>query len=474
MILLNSVGADKGNQNFIANIQKSQQNPKDEFFISLVSKAAFGYNLIKFHDSNSNFISFYFTQENSKIQTKVVNQNTPHENNLVTSLQIHRVWAYDQISHSYGFNSTVLISMFKSEMIWITLGSNYYSVFEEITSENETFPFQIQNATLDYFWDWHPRPNEIIFYHPAIFGILMAFYLISLVLCIIFRKHHPLKSRGFIPIMSLTAFILTMIGQVYRFGSLQFNSKYGKNIDTFVYFPLILSIYSLLPLNFMHYGIITFLRRFKLNFIKEKNQNMKIQFKIFKMLSYPAAALIYASVGFVVLEIFSAVVFFINQSQNNVPINVFYIILLANTTFILGNLLIADFFFMFFSHILEVIKKSSLKEKIFFLYYFAKRIFVEDALYFRAQYYPFGFIYLLLAHLNTVRQPQTMGEYWIFSIVMILTVYFLQVGFIMMLTIQKWLFKKKSPIVSDKNIIYQIISDSKMYEIFYNFAKIGN
>jgi hypothetical protein len=457
----------EGLENYVLKFEKIQ---KQTFMIHFRSRAKFGSHFVKIHqfeENNTNSIQLSFHQQDSTIYTTILGNQTISKEILISSLPNWRVFVYDEMIHQYQFNTTLMKEFFNSSF-FLTCGVNYHS-HELPPTVQTTFNMEFEKLNLDYFWDYMSKPNHVQFYHPALFSIFMLVKVIELILCVLFFKVQPLRSRGFVPIMSVVISSMLEIGQTYYFASFQFNTLYAERIDSFVYLPFGWSVYAIIPLGFVHFLILTFIQRQKLNFIQQKTQNMKIQYKILKWLSHPIVIVIVVLLLTLFFLLFINIVYIFNL-QSLQLYTIIYVIIMC--IFIL--LMLFDVVTLIVNYFVELSKrKSNWKEKIFFLYYLIKKAIQEDNYYFRLQYHIFGLV--LASSMSFVWTRQFVWAYWIMTFIGQVSISGAQCEFILMVTILKWVLNlKKPPVIPRKDIIQETISNPILNELLQKFCEIGN
>jgi hypothetical protein len=456
---------NEGNKNFAFSLQSSSNETLELFEIS---RSRFGYNFIKFQERNSSkFISIYFSLQNNQINTKFVsNQSEVFQlDSLVLDTLMFRSWFYNDISHHYTFNKTLLKTIFNLELS-VTVGANYFSQTDEIPSESETFMIHFDNVWVDYYWDYIHNPNGIEFYHPSIFLGSLVICFVNLILLFYFINVQPLHSRGFIPIITLVTYMITIIGKSYYFFSVQFIIRYSNIIDSFIYFPMQLSQFAIIPLSFFHFMILNSLRTLKSNIIHQKNQKIKLHFWILKLVSHRYFALV-----FVLLQLgFYTTISIISMLVGFRVVRLFRVLVALQNTFLV-IILVIDFIFIFIFFFKRM--KENWEKKIYF--HTILDILNEDIFYFRVQYHIFGCLFYFFLIYLAIRpsEVQWNWEFWILSISLSSFVYCFQIGFILTITILKWIFKKEKKIVNEKNIIVEVIHDPHLFKLFRKFCEEG-
>jgi hypothetical protein len=453
----------EGNKNFAFSLQSSSNETLELFEIS---RSRFGYNFIKFKEKNSSkFISFYFALQNGQINTKIMNNITEEFPKLVLETFMFRSWFYNDISHHYVFNKTILKTIFKSELS-VIIGANYFSQTDENPSEFEIFTIDLDNVWIEYYWDYIHNPNGIEFYHPAVFVGTLLICFVNLILLFLFINVQPLHSRGLIPIITLVTYMISIIGKSYYFLSVQFIIRFSNIIDSFIYFPLQLSQFAIIPMSFFHFMILNSIRSQKSNIILQKNQKIKFQFWILKIISRRYFALIFVLIQLGFYTIVSIVSFLIGFRV----VRVFRILVGLQNTFLVIALL-TDFCLILITFFKRL--RDNWGKKIFFHILFD--IFNEDILYFRVQYHVFGcFFYFFLIYM-ILRPSDIQGnwEFWIQSTSLSAFIYCFQIGFILSITIFKWIFKKEKKIINEKNMILDVIRNPQMFKLFKKFCEEG-
>jgi hypothetical protein len=466
VLLFFSIQIIEGLENYVLKFEKNQ---KEMFKIHFRSRAKFGSHFLKIHQfkNKTNSIQFSFFQKGSTIFTNILgNETYISKEILISSISNMRVFVYDEMYHEYQFNTTLMKKYFNSSF-YLTCGVNYDS--HDSPTVETSFNLEFENLDRDYFWDLSSKPNNVQFYHPAIFSVFLLIKMIELILCILFFKVQPLRSRGFLPILSILISAMLEIGQTYYFASFQFNSLYAEIIDLYVYLPFGMSVYSIIPLGFIHFLILTFIQRQKINFIQEKSQKMKIQFKILKWLSHPIIIVVPVLLGTLFFLFVTNFVYIFNLKLRKYIYSGIAIIIM----FFFILLMLFDAISLILNYFIDLSKrKSNWKEKIFFLFYLIKKVIREDTYYFRIQYHLYGWMFI--TSLSFTQFEKYVWAYWLSSFIAQFSISGVQCEFILVVTIIKWLLSfKKVPVILRKDAIQDAMSNPELNEMLQRFCEIG-
>lgn len=120
-------------------------------------------------------------------------------------------------------------------------------------------------------------------------SVYLAVTVLILILCLIFRNKQPLKSRGFVPLITLGLFISTFSIMISRllFGR-QWQFTYGCYLSYFVVTPSEMTSYFVIVLHGMRYLLIINLNKMKGHFCSKRNTSkITLRAKILTTITRP-------------------------------------------------------------------------------------------------------------------------------------------------------------------------------------------
>jgi hypothetical protein len=472
ILLLTSIVHSSPFKNFVFTIGMENENT---FSIVLNSKTVKGFQFIQIQkDLNSKPLNIYTFQENNQI----ISINSISGNKSLAEIQTLTSWEFQQQKLKYHFNLSTIESYSINSSIWITIGAHYdYPLslqnfqISKIpqTSENVTFQMKIHqkfpgNDDIPLHFIHH-----IEFYHPVFLGLKITFYLSILVLCVIFRKEHPLKSRGYIPIFSSLLFFCYYTFQIYQFFiPLEFERDYGHFFYGFLSSELLLSLISTIPISYFHFVLLNFLKNQKIEII-QKTDKKKYLFKILKFVTHPRFIMFFIAFQYCVLLLVLSI---------GIVFKIFttlFVLLVVDSFLFLNLILIPLGLCLDFYHLILNIKKVKKEDSI--LLTILKKLIDEDIFYFRIQYY-IGIVDMTLISIVSITLYIWCYDYkWIhFSVIYILEFFLFtqQVGGTLIVTIFRKIVNLLRKKTKDEylNEIKVIINDPLVFEIFYEFAQL--
>ena len=190
----------------------------------MLSKTTYGFQYLKFQKekNSTEYISFRIFLQNEK--AFIIDSSNPQKN-LQNSLFVQQklTWSYDQTKFVYSINITYLKPYIMNNTLFITLGVNENT--QPKINSTEELPGVEESELILFNIDTIYKGDELLkeyihnieFYHPAFLGAKLVFYFIIIILCIVFSKQQPLKSRGYVPLISAGFFFLYHASQAYRF-----------------------------------------------------------------------------------------------------------------------------------------------------------------------------------------------------------------------------------------------------------------
>jgi hypothetical protein len=196
------------------------------------------------------------------------------------------------VQNQFLFNCSFFRNLTEDSTFEIQIGVNYFSSnFSQDPTESTKDKFKRINPNVEFLIMQkgnrlvleNRKPDFFIYYHPAIPAIWIAIHLVSIVIFFIFRNHQPLKSRGYLPLITLIL-ILTQISIDCK----QFGSNFGST--TSIIFEAVVHGFHIL--NFISFLFLSYLNDDKLELFSKKTKKVKCRFKCLKCLVKPKWSLI--------------------------------------------------------------------------------------------------------------------------------------------------------------------------------------
>lgn len=203
----------------------NQTNDQNLITVFGVTRGRFGSNILIISPNNQslenslvvgiftmNYINYQYRYQNFNFTSKPF-QIDPNANGLLVPSQDPNYYPIGRDFNDYMLNITLKKNVFQSlfpETFWVFVGFTYSSPFDEYNfdtrfyppfGENISFETQIQNETPFYQLEYPYLRLEIL--NVSVYVLYLIFLILLFIICIIFSQKEPLKSRGFIPYLSL-------------------------------------------------------------------------------------------------------------------------------------------------------------------------------------------------------------------------------------------------------------------------------
>lgn len=296
-----AVGAKKLQGNILC-IISNQTTDSSVFTIFAITRGRFGSSFIIISQNNQSienslvvgtfsrdFMAYQYRYNHFNFSSKplVIDQNG---NGLLSLSQDTNYYPIGRQFNDYIMNVTLkkdeFLKMFPGKF-WITVGFTYSSPLDEYFLDTRFYPPFGENISYEarigheipfYQFEFTYLRLEIL--HVSAYVIYLVFLILLFILCLIFSQREPLKSRGFVPFISLTIqFIHLFSGFPYYFISLE-----NANFICIPYYffqrsgSLLLTLISLIH----YFRLITY---FNINkrkdFIIQSNENVDSKLYLF-------------------------------------------------------------------------------------------------------------------------------------------------------------------------------------------------
>jgi hypothetical protein len=266
---------------------------KETCFINVVSTTTqLGFQMIEFQNSTNGkkFLSVFASNQDSKIQHNI--QHDTSNGSTLISVKNQKTWRWDLVQNQFLFNCSFFRNLTEDSTFEIQIGVNYFSSnFSQDRTESTKDKFKRINSNVEFLFmdkgnrlvSENRKPEFFIYYHPAIPAVWIAIHLVSIVIFFIFRNHQPLKSRGYLPLITLILILVQILIDCKQFGS-----NFGPT--TSVVFEAVVHGFHIL--NFISFLFLSYLNDDKLELISKKTKKVKCRFKCLKCLVKPKWILI--------------------------------------------------------------------------------------------------------------------------------------------------------------------------------------
>jgi hypothetical protein len=226
--------------------------------------------------------------------------------------------------------------------------------------------------------------------------VLLFFHLVVFVLNIVFLPFKPLRSHGFLPLISSFTLILRLALKSYVFSSFQFQGSFVSSLLDHIGDSSSFCFYFLYPITLIRFIILIDLSRQRINIVNQDNK-VKFKFKCLKCLNHPLSITVLTIPTLIVLILVSGV-FLSFPVGYQALLGLFYILIGIIVILIYFGCIMFDLISTLWKIIFDLRVKNlrcSLKLPIHIL----RKLSAEDRFYFRIQFYiliPFSFFILML------------------------------------------------------------------------------
>lgn len=370
-------------------------------------------------------------------------------------------------SNSNRVNGLITLSFELSIHIFINL--TYVLFAENPTNENfhTRTAYREKNILKDATQNCIPT-DEIIgagraeSLHFSSFIIFFIIFLILLILTTFLRDEQPLKSRSFVPLISLMSQIGSLVGYfIANILGFEWRNENVCWIETYFITIFIKASFIALLLNFLRYMIFINLTNFKITFKETKNQKLfYYTIKIVNFVSSPWIVLTLTCIYYIFyLGILTLFFYFAKWNCVNYR---------GTFRLIQGGLGIFLFIILIFFQIIDILSNWRLFLKCRLKFFFI----TNDPFFFRLETFSiFGFLIWFLIYINTgikgVPALIINGLQYHF-------IYFNSGGSIVLYTLIKYLYGlifKKDEKPEKVGEIDRIFTDTELTRFFIRFAK---
>lgn len=332
--------------------------------------------------------------------------------------------------------------------------------------------FYVQNLSQTYSIT-APDSTRIESINWIYWSIELAFLVIIFILCLLFSKQQPLKSRGSTPAIACIIHIVLFLSTMSRLTmTIEDLERYRCIINAFVDFPIVILIVLISILNFARYLMILKANQRKLLFIKSKSSEtpkLRWPFKVLKIMSHWTFNIFVVIFSYFIITSVFLLILIIGLfdcpilQPNGLDINTYpYIVMIVIEVIIVFIVFIFDVILSF-----DNIKTCNLRA-----------LWKEDGFYFRIETYIFGGIFtvpyvVVIIILVTANVIPDIPQQWLYFLLVTFCYYFAffyQVLFILIVTIITTiikLFKKKA----HDDQLKKFMSKEETYTLLLEFAK---
>jgi uncharacterized Tic20 family protein len=214
---------------------------------------------------------------------------------------------------------------------------------------------------------------------------------------IVFLPFKPLRSHGFLPLISSFTLILRLSLKSYVFGSFQFQSSFYASFLDHLGDASSFCFYFLYPITLIRFIILIDLSRQRINIINKDNK-VKLKFKCLKFFNHPLSITILTMPILFILILVSGVFLSFPVGFQSL-LSIFYILIGIVVILIYFGCIMFDLSSTVWKIIFDL-RVGNLKFSLKLPLHILRKLLTEDRFYFRIQFYiliPFSFLFLMLS-----------------------------------------------------------------------------
>jgi hypothetical protein len=270
-------------QNFDFSISTKESKNVEDCQVEIFSTATNGFHSIKFQpeDAETPFFSIYSFNKNVKNKTIQIYKQHFANSPLLHFTEEAFSWRYDIVHHTYKLYCPIIRAIMKNNTFKIVVGVNYNSqnISENLSeSENKTMKYgeeiKIQKRVLD-----------LIYYYPMVAVVfILLIYVFLIVIWFFLKNLQPLKSRGYLPLITLFLSIFQLFNGCLNFASVRFVTRKSVYLSLYSFDAFINFLHVF---HFLTFILLNYLTDEHINFIDPSTKKIKWRYRILKFILDP-------------------------------------------------------------------------------------------------------------------------------------------------------------------------------------------
>jgi hypothetical protein len=288
------------NFDFSISIKKDLNNEfGDVCEFEIISTATKGFQYIKIQPENEEFpfVSIYsFHGRDSSNKTFQIYKQFFNIPPISIFDEKPISWRYDVVHHSYRLYCPIIRAIMRNNTFKVIVGVNYYS---QNISENFS---ESENKTIRYGEVFnHSKKNlNLIYYFPMVAVVfIFLIYIFLIAIWFFLRNVQPLKSRGYLPLVTLLISIFQLIAGCLNFASVRFVIRKSVYLSLYSFDSFINLIHIF---NLMTFILLSYLTDERINFINPSTKKIKWQYRILKFILDPKFVFVLTFI-FIIIEL---------------------------------------------------------------------------------------------------------------------------------------------------------------------------